>query len=344
MTICNQDETTGLTDTRCVFMNTVKDRQAKRTQMIKKGLKRICYISKPALEIATIVFKWTVPAVAIFAIPEHFIKDWADSSSLEEEYAVAIDSALSETAKYYSTNKNKVAIIDELSSHVGALDSNISKVIQHTETFQSKYYTQTDANEIVCVFNHYFLAEIVKSEILSNYYLLRNGADILDQLKTAQAVLELNQQKLDSVHASIQHIDFRLDGTVKSVIKYIISVTIIFCSFLFANILLRDRMDYTAIVYTLFAISISEFIVRILREPCFISLLDWGKIPKWLHRFKTQLGEAFVLFFLIISILLLLVISTYNLPLVQFKYAVLGVLVGIALRSFYVYTWESDYN
>lgn len=343
MTVCNQDEATGLTDMRCVFMN-VKHRRAKRTQMIKKGLKRICYVSKPALEIAAIVLNWHVPAAPIFSIAEHFINEWADSSSLEEEYAVAIDSALSETAKHYSTNRNKAAIIEELSFQVGELDSNISQVIQRTETFRSRYYTQTDANEIVCVFNGYFLAEIVKSKILSNYYLLRNGADILDRLKTAQVVLELNQQKLDSVHASIQHIDSRLNGTIKSTIKYIISVTIIFCSFLFANILLRDRMDYIAIVYTLIAIFISEFIVRILREPCFVPWLDWGKVPKWLHRFKTQLGEAFVLFFLIISILLLLVISTYNLSLVQFKYAALGVLVGIALRSFYVYTWESDFN
>lgn len=342
--VCNQDEAAGLTDMRCIFMNIVKNRQAKRKQMIKKGLKIICYVSKPALEIATIVLNWPVPAAAIFAIPEHFIKEWADSSSLEEEYAVAIDSALSETAKYYSTNRNKAAIIEELSFQVGELDSNISQVIQHTETFRSKYYTQTDANEIVCVFNGYFLVEIVKSKILSNYYLLINGADILERLKTAQVVLELNQQKLDSVHAAVEHIDFRLNDTIKSVIKYFISVIIIFCSFLFANILLRDRMDYIAIVYTFIAIFISEFIVRILREPCFVSWLDWGKNHKWLHRFKTQLGEAFALFFLIISILLLLVIGTYNLPLVQFKYAALGVLVGIALRSFYVYTWESDFN
>jgi len=182
-------------------------------QKLKKGLKRICYVSEAALSVATGVYGLLNPgavllgatiAAPLVGMAKEFIDDSLVAPDLEEEYAVAVDNALEATKSHFSNSTSKRELLDELSWFDENMDMDLESVIQETETYQTKYMTRIDCQEILAVFDSAFRKEVVNHDKLSRYYTLKTGNTTLETLKRIHVILSADSKKLDQMYETLK--------------------------------------------------------------------------------------------------------------------------------------------
>ena len=320
-------------------------------QKLKKGVKRICYVSEAALSVLTGVCGLLKPgavllgatiATPLIGMLKEFIDDSLVEPDLEEEYAVAVDNALKITKSHFSYSSSKLKLLEELSCYDDNIDMDLETVIRDTEAYQTQYMTKFDCQEILAVFDSVFRKEVVKHEKLSRYYTLKTGNTTLETLKRIHVILSADSMKLDKMYetlketkddtAQIKSEVHGIRGSIESLSTFIQNC----CRFI-SNVLIQSMLVFFAFTVTTVYFDIHTenaltiYFVVLFSEILFYSprnnILDW----------KVIISSVFKQAIFITACSLLVTMQYTDNQMWMFAYIAACALVGVVVKYALLY-------
>lgn len=171
-----------------------------------KTIPKILMVSSAAFGVFSAVNQYLVIPSAVFGLAYNAINDTSSSKDrqkvLNEELIDATRRALcatrSEIMDQDSHSESQIDILNELMEGV-VQPQNLKELIKKTESYQQKYCTIKDADDIISSFENHFRVELVKNDLLSRYYTLTCDVFTADKIQIIGTMLEGDSKTLSQM-------------------------------------------------------------------------------------------------------------------------------------------------
>lgn len=234
-----------------------------------KELRRIYMASSALFSMAACTYGWLAPFGIAFGLAADITEDKQKSNTQELEDAVK--KALERTKANLLTDSQR-SIIDELSK-IEAEPESLNKIIKNTEAYQTKYCTESDAKEIVNMFEQAFKDEISKRPSLSNLYIISTNIATLEKIRQINNILIKDDEKLDDIQnevSSIKKISTRMWDIIVRFQNSVAFILIAMAVFLGIDIFSPPSYNSELLWIAPICYGVSEFLIYFLSEQGYI--------------------------------------------------------------------------
>lgn len=248
--------------------------------MIKhpKNFRRIYMVSSAVFSATSCVFGWATPLGAALGLAVNLTEDYEEIGEQLEE---AVNCALQRTYESV-TSDTKKKILDDL-FEMEVMPDNLSELIKKTETYQTRYCTETDVKEILNIFELFFRDEIAKRHHLSNLYVLSTGSVTIEKLKQINDIIVNDEKKLDDIVKEVSGFSKVIKNAEKICINCLNSIAFIMISmaiFLGIAIFSKHHYDRMVVLIAFICYTISDFLIFFLRKRQDILIPIYEKLKK----------------------------------------------------------------
>lgn len=224
---------------------------------IIKVFETICLLSSAALSALTLVNPTlVVPSAALSLGSLVLNNNFIHRHSLNKRLNIYIQKAIDKTIDALESEENNEEAYDFLIHDLFETEIEINDakdLINKTELLRQKYSDSSIVQEIVLLFNHFFVEEILQDDDLSRMCILNCGLDSVYELKkiygivqkTGETVNELDD-KLTNVSTVVDKINHFLNTLLNSVIFALISTAIFLLEFIFTKSIVMPESENNA--------------------------------------------------------------------------------------------------
>lgn len=222
----------------------------------KRRLKKICYVSSVAFDIVSAISPWAKVFGIMFSTSEKLIDD-------RGEYFELLNDAINNTIKKLlkdSKDSLEKDILKDLSECEEFEIDDLNELIKKTNSYNEKYGTNKDIRKIIKKFDAYFTVEISKDNILSNFYMLSAGNNIIDKLNDFSVRLEREKILLDRMTDDIYYIKATTTKSKRIVIDIFKDISFILVAmsiFLVTSVFILHYTDRSLPIVALISYGIS---------------------------------------------------------------------------------------